>query len=85
MSQQILSEWKFFSLDLSQLQEIPGDQQDLLEMHQLQKKLCNSFPDRTAISTGTCQDNPVATTTCSSSQSYGGKPELYEFDGSCLL
>lgn len=43
-----------------------------------------SFPDSTAISTGTSQDNPVATTcsstTCSSSQCYGGKPELYEFD-----
>ena len=35
--------------------------------------------DSTAVSTGTCQKNPVATTTCSS-QSHHDKPKLYEFD-----
>ena len=37
------------------------------------------FHDNTAVSARTGQENPVATTTCSS-QSHNGKPELYESD-----
>jgi len=80
VSQQRLSEWKIFSLDLSQLQENAKQQQDHLEMHQLRKKTyAKPFHDSTAVSTGTYQENPVATTTCSS-QSHDDKPELYESD-----
>ena len=67
MLQRRLSEWKIFSLDLSRLQENAEQQ----------KNYAKPFHDSTAVSTGTCQENPVATTTCSS-QSHDVKPELYE-------
>ena len=43
------------------------------------KHYTKPFHDSTAVSTGTYQKNPVATTTCSS-QSVNDKPELYESD-----
>lgn len=43
------------------------------------KHYAKPFHDSTAVSTGTCQENPVATTTCSS-QSHHNKPKLYESD-----
>ena len=73
-----MSEWKIiFSLHLSRLQENAEQLQDHLEMHQLQKNYAMPFHDSTAVSTGTCQENPVAITTCSV-QSHDDKPELYE-------
>ena len=43
------------------------------------KHYARPFHDSTAVSTETCQENPVATTTCSSPSRHD-KPQLYESD-----
>ena len=71
-SQRKLSEWKNISLNLSRLQE-------KAKCTDCKKHYAKRFHDSTGVSTGTCQENPVATATCSS-QSHNDKPGLYESD-----
>lgn len=70
---------KFFCLTCLGYRKLPNSK-TTWKCTNCKKNYAKPFHESTAISTGTCQDNPVATTTCSSSQSHDGKPESYEFD-----
>ena len=68
---------KFFHLTCLGYKKRPNNSKTTWKCTDCQKHYAKPFHDSTAVSTGTCQENPVATTTCSS-QSHNDKPELYE-------
>ena len=70
---------KFFHLTCLGYKKLPNNSKTTWKCTDCKKNCAKPSRASNTVSTGTCQEIPVATTTCSS-QSHDDKPELYELD-----